>query len=275
MNQVDLVPLWKALADAKRRRIIRLLQEQALTTSEISTHFDVSRFAIMRHLKVLEQAELIKTRREGRQRWNFINEGLFHQIRQKYMDDGGDGEFQLGDVLTFLTRQEGDRPRESVTRDHPPIELEASIKATPDLVFQAFTNDIDNWWSYRIVADSHMYLEPRVGGRFYEKFDRGGGALYALVTFIKPREELRLSGTMGLFDEAADNSIHLVLQPGEADSTRLTLTHRFVNVASALTVETFKRSWYELITQHLTTYVESGVGYQERFDWATNMKADS
>jgi DNA-binding transcriptional ArsR family regulator len=75
MNQIDLVPLWKALADPKRRRIVQMLGQQARTTGELCSFFDVSRFSIMRHLRVLEQTGFIKSRREGRQRCNYLNEG--------------------------------------------------------------------------------------------------------------------------------------------------------------------------------------------------------
>lgn len=54
------VSIWTALADSKRRLIINLLEEEPRTTSELSEFFDVSRFAVMKHLKVLEQANLIK-----------------------------------------------------------------------------------------------------------------------------------------------------------------------------------------------------------------------
>ncbi|UCC51419.1 MAG: helix-turn-helix transcriptional regulator, partial [Anaerolineaceae bacterium] len=110
MKQLDLTPLWRALAEPKRRRIIQLLHEQAQTTSEISSHFDVSRFAIMRHLKVLEQASLIKTRREGRQRWNYLNEDLFQEIQRTYLESEISGDYQLRDILSFLAREEGGRP---------------------------------------------------------------------------------------------------------------------------------------------------------------------
>lgn len=261
MQQIDLVPLWKALADPKRRRVIQLLGEKTRTTGELCTYFDVSRFAIMRHLKVLEQAGLIKSRREGRQRWNFLNKDLFQQIQQTYLENDGDGEYQLKDILSLLARQEGTRVKETAVAE-PPIEQNVSLQATPDRVFQALTDDINAWWSYRITSDSHVYLEPHVGGRFYEAFNKGGGALYALVTYLKPGEEIRLNGSMGLDGEAVGNLIYITLQSQEPDATRLQLTHRFLGKVAVVTVDTFKRSWEDLLTQHLKSFVEQGKLYQ-------------
>jgi DNA-binding transcriptional ArsR family regulator len=256
MEQLDLIPLWKALADTKRRRIIRLLHKSTRTTSEISDYFDVSRFAIMRHLKVLEQAGLIKTRREGRQRWNFLNEELFQQIQRTYLENGPDGQYQLGDILGFLAREEERPARETVSSSQHPIELEIELQARQERVFQTLTDDIDSWWSYRFSTDSHMHLEPWVGGRFYEAFDNGGGALYAFVTYLKPGEEIRLNGSMGLADEDNNNIIHFVLQNQQPDMTHLRFTHRFLGKANMITVDIFKRSWVKLLTQHLKSFIE-------------------
>lgn len=49
------VSTWTALSDLKRRQIITLLEEKPRTTSELSSNFDVMRFAVMKHVKVLEQ----------------------------------------------------------------------------------------------------------------------------------------------------------------------------------------------------------------------------
>ena len=161
MKQLDLTPFWKALAEPKRRRIIQLLHEQARTTSEISSHFDVSRFAIMRHLKVLEQARLIKTRRDGRQRWNYLNEDLFQEIQQTYLESETNGDYQLRDVLSFLAREEGGSPAAATGFENQLVHLEVELPAKPGRVFQALTDEIDAWWNYRIATDSCMYLEPR------------------------------------------------------------------------------------------------------------------
>jgi DNA-binding transcriptional ArsR family regulator len=264
MNQLDFVHLWKVLADTKRRRIINLLAEKTRTTSEISAHFNVSRFAVMRHLKVLEQAQLIKTRREGRQRWNFLNEELFQQIQRTYLENGTDGEYQLNDVLGFLVRQDGGWPRETDVSEQPSIKQSVSLQAGSDRVFRALTEDVDGWWSYRVTADSHIYLEAQVGGRFYEAFNGGGGggALYALVTYLKPGEEFRLNGSMGLADQTVVNIVHIVLTPRRQEETRLELTHSFVGKVSPITVETFKQSWDELLNQHLKAFVEQGTRFQ-------------
>jgi DNA-binding transcriptional ArsR family regulator len=68
----DLV--WKALADPTRRNIIEELHEGKKTTAELCERFPaLSRFAVMKHLNVLEDAGLVAIAKEGRNRWNHLN----------------------------------------------------------------------------------------------------------------------------------------------------------------------------------------------------------
>ena len=69
----ELTPVWTALADPTRRAILDLLRERPRTTGEIADEFPTTRFAVMKHLNVLESARLIVVRREGRERWNHLN----------------------------------------------------------------------------------------------------------------------------------------------------------------------------------------------------------
>ncbi|MDX1415408.1 MAG: metalloregulator ArsR/SmtB family transcription factor [Candidatus Promineifilaceae bacterium] len=264
LTEMDLVPLWKALADTKRRRIIHLLGEKPRTTSEISAYFDVSRFAVMRHLKVLEQVGLIKTRREGRLRWNFLNDELFRRIQSAYLDKQEDGEYRPGEILNLLARHERRRGTVGPPPEQQPLRLNLTLNASPEILYRALTYEIDSWWSYRIMVDSKVYLEADIGGRFYEVFRAGGGALYALVTYLKPGEEIRFSGSMGLIEEAASHHIQITIQPQlqHVGSSLLQLTHRFPERVNIITVDTFQRSWEELLNQHLKSFVEQGKRYQ-------------
>jgi DNA-binding transcriptional ArsR family regulator len=70
----DLKPVWRALASALRRKILDLLRDGPKTTGELAAEFPShSRFAVMQHLLVLGQAGLVLHRRQGRQRFNYLN----------------------------------------------------------------------------------------------------------------------------------------------------------------------------------------------------------
>jgi DNA-binding transcriptional ArsR family regulator len=65
--------VWAALGDASRRKILDLLRKESLTTNELCGYFDFSRFAVMKHLNVLQRGGLIVVERRGRERLNHLN----------------------------------------------------------------------------------------------------------------------------------------------------------------------------------------------------------
>ena len=78
--------VWKALADPGRRKILDLLAERQRTTGELSAAFPkLSRFAVMKHLKVLQSAGLLSIRREGRVRWNALNPVPLQEVFRKWV----------------------------------------------------------------------------------------------------------------------------------------------------------------------------------------------
>jgi DNA-binding transcriptional ArsR family regulator len=65
---IDADATLKALAEPRRREILRLVGERELSAGEVAAHFDVSRPAISQHLGVLREAGLVSERREGARR---------------------------------------------------------------------------------------------------------------------------------------------------------------------------------------------------------------
>ena len=86
MEPDALDPVWKALANPVRRKMLDLLRDGALTTGDLTAAFpELSRFAVMQHLDVLEDARLIVVRRVGRQRYNSLNAVPIRQIYERWV----------------------------------------------------------------------------------------------------------------------------------------------------------------------------------------------
>ncbi len=82
----DLDEVWRALSNAARRRMLDLLRDGRLTTGTIAEAFpDLSRVAVMQHLKVLEGAGLITAIRDGRLRYNYINPVPIQRIYDRWV----------------------------------------------------------------------------------------------------------------------------------------------------------------------------------------------
>jgi DNA-binding transcriptional ArsR family regulator len=78
--------VFQALSDHRRRAILDLLRDQPRTTGELCTRFpQLDRCTVMQHLRVLEAAELIIVKREGRNRWNYLNPLPIKQIYDRWI----------------------------------------------------------------------------------------------------------------------------------------------------------------------------------------------
>lgn len=88
--------VFKALADARRRKILDLLKTSARTTGELCEHFkDLDRCTVMQHLGVLEKAGLVIARREGRQRWNYLNVLPIKELQDRWISPYASHAVQL------------------------------------------------------------------------------------------------------------------------------------------------------------------------------------
>jgi DNA-binding transcriptional ArsR family regulator len=79
--------VFKALADPTRRHLLdRLFTRDGQTLTELEGELDMTRFGVMKHLKVLEEAGLVVTRRSGREKLHFLNPIPIRQIHDRWID---------------------------------------------------------------------------------------------------------------------------------------------------------------------------------------------
>ena len=81
----DLV--FKALADPTRRFLLdRLYKRDGRTLSELESELEMTRFGVMKHLRVLEDAGLVVTKRSGREKLHFLNVVPIRLIHDRWID---------------------------------------------------------------------------------------------------------------------------------------------------------------------------------------------
>jgi DNA-binding transcriptional ArsR family regulator len=80
--------VFKALADPTRRHLLDLLfVRDGRTLSELESEVgDMTRFGVMKHLRVLEEAGLVVTRKSGREKLHFLNPVPIRQIHDRWID---------------------------------------------------------------------------------------------------------------------------------------------------------------------------------------------
>ncbi len=86
-SKKDHDPIFKALADKRRRKLLDLLRDAPKTTSDLCTHFpDLDRCTVMQHLGVLQRAELIIVQKKGKFRWNYLNVVPIREIYDRWIN---------------------------------------------------------------------------------------------------------------------------------------------------------------------------------------------
>ncbi|MEZ5895145.1 MAG: metalloregulator ArsR/SmtB family transcription factor [Parvularculaceae bacterium] len=84
----DMDAVFTALAHETRRRILDCVKENpGAAVGEIAAHFDVSRIAVMKHLAVLEQADLLISQKDGRTRRLYFNAAPIQMIYDRWTTD--------------------------------------------------------------------------------------------------------------------------------------------------------------------------------------------
>jgi DNA-binding transcriptional ArsR family regulator len=79
--------VFKALADPTRRFLLDLLfAREGQTLTELESAVEMSRYGVMKHLKVLEEADLVVARRSGREKLHFLNAVPIRQIHDRWID---------------------------------------------------------------------------------------------------------------------------------------------------------------------------------------------
>jgi uncharacterized protein YndB with AHSA1/START domain len=121
--------VFRALADPTRRRLLdALFREDGQTLSALERRFKMTRFGVMKHLRQLEEARLIVTKRRGREKLHFLNPIPIRLIHDRWVSKYAE-PWAAG--LTGLKRQLEER-MEKV--------FEIFIKTTPERLWEAITD---------------------------------------------------------------------------------------------------------------------------------------
>ena len=103
--------IFQAIADPTRRAIIALIAIKAMTPNAIAEHFDTSRQAVSKHLRILTECELIKQEHKGREIYYQLEIEKMKEIDkwlEQYRKIWETRFDQLGEVLKIMKKQESE-----------------------------------------------------------------------------------------------------------------------------------------------------------------------
>src|SRR6185437_10131815 len=83
----DMDAVFRALADPTRRSLLdELYRQDGQTLSALERRLPMTRFGVMKHLRLLEEANLVVTRRQGREKFHFLNPVPIREIHDRWID---------------------------------------------------------------------------------------------------------------------------------------------------------------------------------------------
>src|SRR5258705_10963344 len=205
--------VFSALADPTRRALLdELFREDGQTTGALTTGFAMSRFGVMKHLKLLEEAGLVVTRRRGREKLHFLNPVPIRLVHDRWVSKYAEPwTAALSDI-----KQRLETPMEKV--------FEIYIRTTPERLWEAITDgEIRSKYSFgaRITSD----WTP---GSRYEISHPGGLLGEGENLEADPRRRLVPSMRAGWGADAKSEGASRVtweIEPIGDDSCSLVVTH--------------------------------------------------
>ncbi len=243
-EQHDLV--WKALGDPTRRALLDELRNGRKTTSELVASVPgMTRFGVMKHLGVLEDAGLVISRKEGRQRWNHLNavplRGIYERWVSKYED-------QWAGSLANLKRDLERKQQMSTKMSDQPARVavaqsEILIDAPKEIVYRAWFDDTSNWFyeSEATKDSTPTVCEEKMGGKMYTKLPDGGFNVLGEITMLKPNHKIRMCGDCTMPMAILMN---MTISFTEIDGkTMVSIDHRMSGEVSEGMAEEFEEGW--------------------------------
>lgn len=207
--------VFKALADPTRRRLLdTLFEEDGQTLKALEERFEMTRYGVMKHLGVLEEAGLVVTRRRGREKLHHLNVVPIQLVHDRWVSKYAvRPAAALSDLKARLER--GTMVKV----------FEIYIKTTPERLWDAITNP-ELRAVYNFGAATHSDWEQ---GSTYQTSARDGTVQLAEGELLEVDRPFRLVQTMrALWSDEVKNAgtsrVTWEIEP-VGDSCRLTVTH--------------------------------------------------
>ena len=137
--------VFKALADSTRRSLLdELFEQDGQTLSALEQRLPMTRFGVMKHLKVLEEAGLVVTKKRGREKLHFLNPVPIRLVHDRWVSKYAE---PWAATLTGLKRSLEEATMEKV--------FEIYIKTTPERLWEAITDsEMRRKYTFGVGIDS-------------------------------------------------------------------------------------------------------------------------
>jgi DNA-binding transcriptional ArsR family regulator len=245
----DMAPVFRALADPGRRVLLdQLFERDGQTLGELCAHLPaMTRFGVMKHLGVLEEAGLVTTQRVGREKRHFLNPVPIRLVHDRWT--GKFAESIVGSLKTIKAQLETP-PMGTINHVYS-----IYIKASPDRVWRAITDGDD---TVRYYYGTRVASDWAKGSPLTYTYEDGSLAADGTVLDIDPGKSVTMSFHPRWSPEVdAEGPVEMTwaVEPSEDGGSKLTVTNALI---PGSTIEGEFSSGVVYLASGLKTFLETG-----------------
>lgn len=245
--------VFRALADPSRRRLLDLLFERnGRTLTELESELPMTRFGVMKHLRLLEEAGLIATRKVGREKLHYLNPVPIQLISDRWLNKYSAARASA--LVDLKTALEGGN---IVTVDSKPrLVHQIIINAPQERVWEAITKPE---FTSRYYYGSILKTDLTVGSPFTYHMANGSPIIEGEVVASEPPNRLvhTYHSLWPPMNEDAPTQVTWELQPMPGGVTRVTVVHEDFQGETA-TYQGLQSGGWAWILSNMKTVLETG-----------------
>lgn len=247
MNEHD---VFKALADESRRILLdALIAEDGQTLAELCTHLPtMTRFGVMKHLQILEEAHVITTRKIGREKYHYLNRVPIQEIYDRWVSKFSRPWSQTLTTLKYTLESEP-------MNDKPAHVQQIFIRATPEELWKALTDSkMTRMYFFACTIESDW-----TPGAPYTMRDSTGniGVSGTVLEIDRPKRLVTTFRAHWAGEGETTPETVVTYEIEQLGATcKLTLTHSGL-IADNPMHEGFKEGWAQILSS-LKTLIETG-----------------
>ena len=244
---------FKALADSNRRMMLDLVKETpGMTVSKLASHFSFTRYAVLKHLRVLEDAGLIVRRRNGRTKELYLNAIPIQAISDRWMSHYS-ARWASRTALKYELEKE-----ETVTTETKLQQVYVLyIRSTPEKVWDALVNP-ERTRQYFYGTEIECDLEPGSSLNYFMKDEKGEkvSALTGKILEVAPRKKLVHTFSFPQNSDKPSRASYELEAVADGNLVKLTVTHDEFDGETRTYKET--SGGWPILLNSLKTLLETG-----------------
>lgn len=215
--------IFKALNDPARRKLLDSLRaSDGQTLQQLEAQLEMSRFGVMKHLKVLEESGLVVPRRAGRFKHHYLNAVPLQEVIDRWIEPLL-AKPAARAVLNLKTRLEGDTAMlETETATKPDFVLQTFIRCSQDALWDALTQ-AEQMAAYHFACSRATGDAAEGAATTFLRQD-GSIMLVQRVTALDPKRRIEMTFEPHWTGDARTSRVVFLVEP-EADTCKLTCEH--------------------------------------------------